>query len=64
MGFSGDVVAALRCDESSCCQAAFICSLLESNAISGGRSQDYHSVRAGILDVIQTEQPYIRTKPR
>uniref|UniRef100_A0A915PUW5 Coiled-coil domain-containing protein 22 homolog n=1 Tax=Setaria digitata TaxID=48799 RepID=A0A915PUW5_9BILA len=64
VGFSGDVMAALRCEDWRYRRSAFICSLLESNAISSNETQNYHSVGDEVLETSHYRSPGKRIKPR
>ncbi|VDK71877.1 unnamed protein product [Litomosoides sigmodontis] len=59
LSFHGDVIAALQCDDARYCHKAFICSLLENNAMDNTREQNYQSHRDGILEVLRIKHPII-----
>ncbi|CAG9533496.1 unnamed protein product [Cercopithifilaria johnstoni] len=57
VGFCGDVMAALQCDDWRYRHKAFICSLLENNAVNNSRVQNYQSVRDEILEILHIGRP-------
>uniref|UniRef100_A0A1I7W431 Coiled-coil domain-containing protein 22 homolog n=1 Tax=Loa loa TaxID=7209 RepID=A0A1I7W431_LOALO len=59
IGFCGDVMAALHYDNWQHRNSAFICSLLENNAVNNSRAQNCQSVRDEILEILHFGRPII-----
>lgn len=59
-------MAALQCDDVRYCHKAFICSLLENNAMDKPREQTFQSHRDGFLELLGVRHPIINeeTKPQ
>ncbi|VDO42359.1 unnamed protein product [Brugia timori] len=52
VGFSGDVMVALHCNDWRYRHYAVICSLLENNAVHKIKTQNYQSLRHGVLEIL------------
>ncbi|KAL3981931.1 hypothetical protein ACH3XW_45075 [Acanthocheilonema viteae] len=71
VGFCGDIMSALQFDDWRYHHKAFICSLLENNAMNNNRVQSYQSVRDEILKILQLKRfiinkgmkPQLKPKP-
>lgn len=55
-------MAALKYDDWRCRQKAFICSLMENNAVKNIRAQNYQSIRDEILKILHRKCPIIDKK--
>ncbi|VDM96867.1 unnamed protein product [Thelazia callipaeda] len=55
MGCCGDVMTALNCNDWRYNQSAFICSLLEHNAVGNSQAQTCQSIKNETLDASQTK---------
>uniref|UniRef100_A0A0R3S229 Coiled-coil domain-containing protein 22 homolog n=1 Tax=Elaeophora elaphi TaxID=1147741 RepID=A0A0R3S229_9BILA len=71
VGFCGNVMAALQCEDWRYRRSAFICSLLENNAINNSRTQNYQPVRDEISEILHLRRsvtnkgmkPQLKPKP-